>query len=1157
MVNVIKRNNSVESVRFDKITTRLKKLCYNLPIDVTIIAQKTISNICDNITTQELDLYSADICAGIGDYNYNLLGGRILVSNLKKNIERNHEIFLFSDYINKLPNIDKNYLDFINNNKNYINSLIVNERDYNIDYFGFKTLEQSYFTKNNNQIIETPQYLWIRLASFIHYKDNDLEAIKETYDLVSQKYFIHATPTLFNSGQTTCQLCSCFLLGTEDSLTTNKDGNFGGIYKTLADCATISKWAGGIGVHVSNIRAKNSLIKSTQGKTLSIVPMLKLYNDTALYVNQGGRRNGSIAIYLEPWHDDILEFLELKLNTGSEDLRTRDLFLALWIPDLFMKQVEKNGIWYTMSPDDSPGLTDVYGEEFEQLYWKYVEEGKYRHKHEANKIWQKILTSQIETGVPYICFKDSVNEKSNQKNIGVVKSSNLCVAPETKILTSKGWHAIIDLKDQEVEVWNGKEFSKTIVKQTGNNQELIKITFSNGELLECTPYHKFYINDDYRIKDPIILEAKDLKENMRIYKFNMPIIDDMHMATEFKYPYTHGLFCAEGTYETHGDEKIHQCSFIKCEGQDYCMRHIYQKEDPFNKINNIIINNNKCQGIVGFVKPKISLYGKKKLLVDYIDKRADLEPCYNDKHDKLDVRLPINIADKYIVPINYIQDIKLRWLEGLCDGDGCIAKNGNNYQLQVSSINHDFLLDVKRMMNTMGIDPKITNMHEHNIRSLPDGKGGNKMYNTQTSYRLLVTCIDLLKLISLGFNPKRLDLSGINEPNRDARKFITVTKIEYTGRHDDTYCFNEPLEHKGVFNGILTGQCAEITEVSNEKYYAVCNLASIAVNNYLNDDNEYDWNKLHYVAKVVTKNLNKIIDLNFYPTPETEINNKENRPIGIGIQGLGDLLYKLKIPYESIEAININKKVMETIYHGAVEASIELAELYGPYKNFDGSPMSKGIFQFDMWGITPTMDWTILKEKVQTVGIYNSLLTALMPTASTSQILGNIESFEPMPSNIYSRKTSAGTFILINKYLIDDLKKINLWNNDIKNEIISNRGSILNISIIPDNLKNIYKTIWEIKQRYVIDHSVARGPFVDQSQSMNLYMAQPTFEKLTAALFYGWKNGLKTGCYYLRSLPASNPQQFSQDIKINNNNTEQEKLACSLNNREACLLCSS
>jgi ribonucleoside-diphosphate reductase alpha subunit len=776
MVNVVKRNNTVESVRFDKITTRLKKLCNNLPIDVTIIAQKTISNICDNITTQELDLYSADICAGIGDYHYNLLGGRILVSNLKKNIERNHEIFLFSDYINKLPNIDKNYLDFINNNKNYINSLIVNERDYNIDYFGFKTLEQSYFTKNNNQIIETPQYLWMRLASFIHYKDNDLEAIKETYDLVSQKYFIHATPTLFNSGQTTCQLCSCFLLGTEDSLTTDKEGNFGGIYKTLADCATISKWAGGIGVHVSNIRAKNSLIKSTQGKTLSIVPMLKLYNDTALYVNQGGRRNGSIAIYLEPWHDDILEFLELKLNTGSEDLRTRDLFLALWIPDLFMKQVEKNSEWYTMSPDDCPGLTDVYGEEFEQLYWKYVKEGKYRHKHEANKIWQKILTSQIETGVPYICFKDSVNEKSNQKNIGVVKSSNLC---------------------------------------------------------------------------------------------------------------------------------------------------------------------------------------------------------------------------------------------------------------------------------------------------------------------------------------------------------------------------------------------AEITEVSNEKYYAVCNLASIAVNNYLNDDNEYDWNKLHHVAKVVTKNLNKIIDLNFYPTPETEINNKDNRPIGIGIQGLGDLLYKLKISYESNQAIEINKKVMETIYHGAVEASIELAELYGPYKNFNSSPMSKGIFQFDMWGVTPTMDWTILKEKVQKVGIYNSLLTALMPTASTSQILGNIESFEPMPSNIYSRKTSAGTFILINKYLIDDLKKINLWNNDIKNEIISNRGSILNISYIPDNLKNIYKTIWEIKQRYVIDHSVARGPYVDQSQSMNLYMAQPTFDKLTAALFYGWKNGLKTGCYYLRSLPASHPQQFSQDIKINNNNLEQEKLACSLNNREECLLCSS
>jgi ribonucleoside-diphosphate reductase alpha subunit len=776
MVNVIKRNKSVESVKFDKITNRLKKLCNDLPIDVTIVAQKTISNICDNITTQELDQYSADICAAFGDYNYNLLGGKILASNLKKNIKY-IDINCFTDCINKLPNIDENYLEFINNNKDYINSLVVDERDYNIDYFGFKTLEQSYFTKINNQIVETPQYLWMRLATFIHYKDNDLEAIKETYDLVSQKYFIHATPTLFNSGLKTCQLSSCFLLGTEDSLTTDKQGNFGGIYKTLTDCATISKWAGGIGVHVSNIRAKNSLIKSTQGKTLSIVPMLKLYNNTALYVNQGGRRNGSIAVYLEPWHDDIQEFLELKLNTGSEELRARDLFLALWIPDLFMKQVENNGEWYTMSPDDCPGLTDVYGEEFEKLYWKYVNEGKYRNKHEANKIWQKILTSQIETGVPYICFKDSVNKKSNQKNIGVVKSSNLC---------------------------------------------------------------------------------------------------------------------------------------------------------------------------------------------------------------------------------------------------------------------------------------------------------------------------------------------------------------------------------------------SEIMEVSSEKYYAVCNLASIAVNNYLNDNNEYDWYKLHYVAKVVTRNLNKIIDLNFYPTPETELNNKENRPIGIGIQGFGDLLYKLKIPYESKEALDVNKKVMETIYHGAVEASIELAEKYGPYKNFEGSPMSKGIFQFDMWDITPSMDWSVLKEKVQKVGIRNSLLTALMPTASTSQILGNIESFEPMTSNIYSRKTLAGTFIIINKYLIEDLKKINLWNNDIKNEIISNRGSIQNVPNIPNNLKNIYKTIWEIKQRHVIDHSIARGPYVDQSQSMNLYMAQPNFDKLTTALFYGWKKGLKTGCYYLRSLPASQPQQFSQDINIKPNpNLEQEKLVCSRNNPEGCVMCSS
>lgn len=755
MVNIIKRNGTIETVKFDKITNRLSKLLDDLNIDVSIVAQKTISNICDNITTKELDLYSANICANFGDYEHNLLGGRILASNLQKNIKIMHKINTFTDYINKLNNLNQNYLKFVNDNKDIINSFIDDKRDFIIDYFGFKTLERSYMQKIDDDIIETPQYLWMRVATFIHHEDNDLNLVKETYDLISLKYFIHATPTLYNSGFKMSQLSSCFLLGTSDSLTSDDTGNFGGIFKTLTDCATISKWSGGIGVHISNIRGKNSLINSTSGRSSSIVPMLKLYNDVGLYVNQGGKRNGSIAVYLEPWHVDIVEFLELKLNTGPEELRTRDLFLALWIPDLFMKYVEEDKEWYLMSPDDSPGLTDVYGEDFEALYMKYVEEGKYRTKISAVKIWQKIITSLIETGNPYICYKDNVNKKSNQKNIGVIKSSNLC---------------------------------------------------------------------------------------------------------------------------------------------------------------------------------------------------------------------------------------------------------------------------------------------------------------------------------------------------------------------------------------------AEIMEVSNDKYYAVCNLASIAVNNFLDDNNFYDYNKLQQIVRIITINLNKIIDLNFYPTIEAERSNKENRPIGIGIQGFADLLYKLKVPYESEEAIILNKKIMENIYYSAVKTSIELAKKHGAYKNFEGSPTSKGIFQFDMWNITPELDWNSLREDVIKYGIRNSLLVALMPTASTSQILNNNESFEPMTSNIYIRKTLAGTFTLINKYLIKDLKDLNLWNTEMKNEIISNRGSIQNIARIPNNLKEVYKTIWEIKQKSIIDHAVARSPFVDQSQSMNLYMGSPTYAKLSAALFYGWKNGLKTGCYYLRSLPASQAQQFSQVCSKDNKN---------------------
>lgn len=930
MTTVLDRHGKVHEFDFGKISTRLKGLLSEeeqKKVNVIEIVRKTSESIFPNISTQELDLTSANVCATFVSSNplYGVLGGRILASNLRKCLEISG-LKTFSQKIQYISEHIKDYLkdDFVTytqKNASKLDKMIVKNRDFDIDYFGFKTLERGYLIKVNDVIKETPQDLFMRVAVNIHYrsplgKNEVLENIKNTYDLMSQKYFIHATPTLFNSGTTFEQSSSCFLLGTEDSLD--------GIFKTITDSAKISKWAGGIGIHVSSIRASGAKIKSTNGDSTGIIPMLKVYNDVARYINQGGKRNGSIAVYLEPWHGDTMEFLELKLNTGAEELRARDLFLAMWIPDYFMKQVEKNGDWYLMSPDICPGLQDVYGDDFEKLYLKYVEEGKYVKKVEASKVWEKILISQIETGVPYIVFKDNVNRRSNQMNVGVVKSSNLCVAPETQVLTDKGYVTIKDYENQEVNVWNGKEFSQVIVKKTSPNNKLIRLSFSNGEMLECTPYHTFYI------------------------------------------------------------------------------------------------------------------------------KNTDVTRCNYDKN-RSDIEIPANY-------------------------------------LQVGDIISAF--------------------------QLPDKEA---IYDN-------------------------ISVVGID--------------MENNNRCDATYCFTEPLEHKGVFNGILTGQCAEITEVSTHDSYAVCNLASICVNRFLKEDGSYDWDLLHKVAKTATYNLNQVIDNNYYPTPETKENNLANRPIGIGIQGLADLLCKMKLPFESQEAIHMDADIMETIYHGAVEMSVELAEKYGSYPNFKDSPMSKGLLQFDLAGVTPRKyDWTELKERMKK-GIRNSLLTALMPTASTSQIQGHTECFEPVTSNIYTRKTLAGNFMIVNKYLIDELKGINLWDLEMKNDIIDARGSVQGIERIPKEIREVYKTAWEIKQKSVIDHAIARAPYVDQSQSMNLFMATPTYDKITSALFYGWRNGIKTGCYYLRSLPAVAPQQFSQEVKKRNEKKE-ETMFCSLANPEACVMCSS
>ena len=815
-MRVMKRDGKFEDISFDKILNRVKNLGNNmepkLKLNYSQFVMDVIEQLYPDISTTKIDELTAEQCASMCTKHpdYGSLASRIIVSNNHKNTLASFSdtmelLYEFKDIHDKhIPIIDANVWSIIKKNKDFFDNLVDYNRDFEIDYFGFKTLERAYLMRVDKKVVERPQHMWLRVSIGIHF--DDLDAVKETYDLMSQKYFTHATPTLYNAGTPRPQLSSCYLLSMEDD-------SIEGIYNTLKECANISKWAGGIGLHIHNVRATGTHIRGTNGTSNGIVPMLQVFNKTARYVDQGGgKRNGSFAIYMEPWHSDIEDFLDLKKNHGDEEMRARDLFYALWIPDLFMEKVEKDLEWCLFCPDKCPGLSDCYGEEFNALYNKYESEGKMNKRVKARDVWYKILDSQMETGTPYLLYKDAANEKSNQKNLGVIKSSNLCT---------------------------------------------------------------------------------------------------------------------------------------------------------------------------------------------------------------------------------------------------------------------------------------------------------------------------------------------------------------------------------------------EIIEYSNDEETAVCNLASIGLSKFVNADKTFNYEHLHSVTKVVTANLNKIIDVNFYPTEKTRRSNLLHRPIGIGVQGLADVFAMMDIPYHSAEAINVNKLIFETIYHAALERSNEIAisrkdamtavismdkyddqyridvfettekdcrtykcnlnektneivnkvkpiraelditdkNVIGSYSSFVGSPASKGILQFDMWNVTPSerYDWTTLKKSIQEHGIRNSLLLAPMPTASTSQILGNNECFEPYTSNIYTRRTLAGDYVVANKHLMKELVEFGLWTEDLKNNIILNKGSIQHIDGIPENIKEKYKIVWEIPMKHLIDMSVDRGAFICQSQSLNLWQEDPSYKSLTAMHFYGWKKGLKTGLYYLRRKPRHQPQQFTID----------------------------
>jgi ribonucleoside-diphosphate reductase alpha chain len=908
--------------------------------------------------------------------------------------------------------------------------------------------------------------------------------------------------------------------------------------------------------YLFSIVDSNTLVKNYSGRVIDI----EVDNDdhhnflthNGLVKNGGGRRNGSFAIYLEPWHADIEMFLQMRKNHGDEELKARDLFYALWIPDLFMDRVKADGQWTLMCPDECPGLADVYGDDFNKLYTSYETAGRGRKTVKARELWFQVLDAQMETGTPYLLYKDACNKKSNQKNLGTIKSSNLCVAPETLILTDKGHMEIQTLKGQKINVWNGNEFSNVEIFQTGEDQELLDVETDDGCKLTCTPYHKFFIQKSYSKNSVETVEAKDLKEGDKIMKCEYPVIDGNEKMI---YPYTHGFFCGDGTYSNdHMENK--PCKFRCLDGHYYCKRHIdFETEHSLEKLaNDDTISKTNCNAMSYAKKPLIYLYDEKKQLIDHMEFRGTYE---NGNHTVL--QLPLDINEKFFVPLNCSLENKLEWFAGYCDADGTIAINQHNKQLQVSSINYDFLSKTKMMLQTCGINPKLKKARESSTSFLPDGKGGYKNYNTQPVYRLLITSFDLDKLVNIGFAPRRLKINSDKLPNRSAGQFIKIKSVINNGRRDATYCFTEHKRHAGIFNGILTSQCTEILEYSDENETAVCNLASIALPTFVDtsdpENPTFDYETLHKIAKIVTYNLNKIIDVNFYPTEKTRRSNMRHRPIGIGIQGLADVFMLMNLAFTSESAKQINKDIFETIYHGALEQSCEMAKCDGPYETFEGSPASQGILQFDMWNMTQPQandryDWTTLKTKIQQNGLRNSLLLAPMPTASTSQILGFNECIEPITSNIYNRRTLAGEFILANKYLMNDLIKLDMWNEKTKNNIIANHGSVQHIETIPKEIREKYKTVWEIPMRTLIDMAADRGVYICQSQSLNLWLEDPNYSTLTSMHFYSWSKGLKTGIYYLRRRGRHQAQQFTiepekKDLGENNNMEEEICEMCS------------
>lgn len=1314
---VLKRDGSRARAEFDQIGARLADLARKDPplqVDPVLVELHVVRGLVSGMHTSDIDVQAAEEAANMcmEHPDYGKLAGRILVSDLHKTtspsfveaMRQAREKNLNKKTGKTHPLISDETWAFIQEHAQALDAAIDHEADYSFDVFACATLKRAYLLKawdgKSGKIIERPQYMYMRSA--IATCAESIEMALATYKYLSGHLFTFATPTLYNSGTPWPQLSSCFLM-------VLKDDSIEGIYDTIKDTAIISKNAGGIGVSVHNVRAAGSYIGGSGGTSNGLVPMLRVFNDTARYVDQGGgKRKGAFAIYLEPWHADIFAVLDLKKNHGKEELRARDLFYAMWVPDLFMKRVRDKGTWSLFCPAEAPGLADVWGDEFEKLYEKYeATPGLAREKIPANDLMRRIIESQIETGGPYMLYKDAVNRKSNQKHLGTIKSSNLCVAGDTLILTSKGHLPIQSLANQQVDVWNGFEFSTVTVHQTGREQQLVRVAFSNGATLDCTPYHKFYVMDGYASgltplqvlagkKRMRTVEAQHLTIGDKLVRHELPVVElAPNPANPFAHPYTHGFFCGDGLYALQ-EVKDAQCSWSTQSTESagiYCGHHAdydahhnaYQQELARRGIALATKDSRgkpACQAWCGHM-PRALLYGEKKLLLEHL---ATVSVRDEPKYDRISVGLPPSLRPKFDIPMDQPVEIRLRWFAGYCDADGTVVRNEGSQGLQVSSILPKFLESVRLMLQTLGVESKVCKSTNGGMSALPANipsqPGATKEYLQQPLYRLLVAEEGIQRLLSLGFSPRRLVLTVRAEPYQRKTRFVQVTAVEPLPGAHDTFCFTEPKLNAGIFNGILTSQCVEVALFTSPEEVAVCltadtlvetrqgprridecdgaevlvpfssddvqnmtrqehyepvtlidnglkpvlrittagsakpikatvnhrflvklpddrlvwkradtimpgsrivcglgsdvpadtrmvlrveslkeeqvydlsvpnghhfvadglvvhncNLASVSLKAFYDatktDTNCFDYEKLYECVYHVAQCVDNEIDATHYPIPQARTSNLRHRPIGLGVQGLQELFYKLRIPYDSQEASDVQEDIFETMAFAALTSSCDTAKVRGYYPSFPGSPTSKGILQMDMWEQKPRRsgrhDWEALRADIVKYGLRNSQLMAPMPTASTSIIMGNTEGFEPVEFNVQVRGTLAGDYQVVNRSLVEELMSLGLWTQDVRASIMAANGSVQHLMDMPEKTRLLFKNASEISNRRIIDMAAARGKYICQSNSMNLNMKQPTIDKVYAMHMYGWSKGLKTGMYYLRTRGASDPIKFTVD----------------------------